>query len=92
MFVISDDLHDETAGEFSSLDDAVGGVQQLATVSWDEGPNLAPCTSWRTCGRHYDIVEYDDSSLPWHEVRRYPAVQIDASGVKWADSFPPVGA
>ncbi len=92
MFVISDDLHDESAGEFSSLEEAVSGARRLATIAWDQEPNLAPCTAWRTCGRNYEVIEFDHSSVPWREVRRFPAFEIDASGVRWADGFPRDGS
>lgn len=89
MFVVSDELHDESAGQFQSLEEAVTWISQLAMIAWDDEPNRAPCTSWRTCGRTYMIVEFDDSARPWREIRSIEAVEIDASGVKWADTFPP---
>ena len=89
MFVVSDELHDETAGEFSSLQDAIEKVRHLAAIAWDHEPNRAPCTSWRTCGRNYEIVEFDDSTRPWREMRRLRAVEIDAAGIRWADGFAP---
>ena len=44
---------------------------------------IAPCTNWRTCGRAYEIVEYDTSSIPWKELRRVPVLEIDSSGANW---------
>jgi hypothetical protein len=46
-------------------------------------PNVAPCTSWRTCGRLYEIVEYDDSERPWKELGRTQVLEINALGLRW---------
>ena len=52
-------------------------------LRWDEEPNLAPCMSWKRCGRRYEVVEYDAVETPWREVRRQPVLEINASGVTW---------
>lgn len=62
MFIIEDQLHASILeGEYGTLDDALEEIRRLATVPWDRPPNVAPCSSWMTCGRDYVIVEYDDS-------------------------------
>ena len=74
MFKIEDERHTEPhAGE----------LRRLAHLPWDKWPNLAPCANWATCGRTYEVVEYDDSTQPWRELRRLPALGIDAQGVRW---------
>jgi hypothetical protein len=50
-------------------------------IPWDEEPNAAPCTSWRTCGRTYEIVEWDTRAN--REQRRTPYLEISSRGVKW---------
>lgn len=88
MFIIEDELHAEPQeGEFSSLTEALQELERRAALPWDKPPNAAPCTSWRTCGRNYEIVEYETSARPWKELRRISAMKIDAAGVKWLTKF-----
>ena len=83
MFVIEDESHAEPQGEFASLDAALDELRRRATLDWDEAPNQAPCMSWQTCGRRYEVVEYDDSANPWVEVRRLPVLKISSAGPEW---------
>ena len=84
MFIIEDERHAEPqAGEFLTLGDAFTELKRRATLPWDKAPNRAPCTSWKTCGRTYEIVEYDMSAAPWKEMQRIPALEITSSGTKW---------
>jgi len=83
MFVIEDETHCEPGSEFASRDAAVSELRRLAELPWDVPPNLAPCMSWRTCGRSYELVEYDDAREPWREIRRTAALEISAEGVRW---------
>jgi hypothetical protein len=86
MFVIEDERHAERQpGEYVSMEMAYAELQRLAHVPWDTMPNKAPCTSWRTCGRTYEIVEYDRLSIPWQELRRVPILDVSASGTIWLD-------
>ena len=43
--------------------------------------------SWRTCGRVYELIDYDDTQAPWTELRRFTALEISARGVKWSREF-----
>ena len=83
-FVIEDENHAEQIGEFSTLQSAWAELQRRSGVAWDARPNAAPCQSWRTCGRDYQIIEYDTSSLPWVLVKRYAGLEVSAKGVAWA--------
>ena len=84
MFFIDDEIHCELQKErYESFDDAVAELLRRASIPWDKPPNLAPCTSWRTCGRVYEIVEYDVSVEPWMELHRVPFLKIKASGIQW---------
>jgi hypothetical protein len=83
MFVIEDEFHAEPKGQFSTREQALVELQRLAAIPWDEEPNRAPCTSWRTCGRQYELIEYDDSVTPWAELSRTLLLEISAAGVQW---------
>jgi len=84
MFKIEDERHAEPqAGELASLAAVASELRRLAQLPWDQTPNVAPCTNWATCGRTYEIVEYDNSTPPWQELKRMPALEIDAQGTRW---------
>ena len=84
VFVIDDEFHAETHnGEFTSFSDALIELKRLSEIPWNEPPNLAPCTGWKTCGRKCRIIEYDISSGSWKEVSRVPTLQIESTGVTW---------
>jgi hypothetical protein len=87
MFLIEDEAHCEPQGTFDSLDAALAELRRRAAIPWDQDPNVAPCTSWRTCGREYVVIEYDDSQMPWRERRRVKVLAVSAAGVKWAAGF-----
>ena len=85
MFVIEDEAHAEPQeGLFQTRQQAVAELQRRAAVPWDEEPNRAPCTNWVNCGRRYELVEYDDTVLPWKELSRNLILNISAAGVRWA--------
>ena len=84
MFIIEDERHAEQLGRFGSREDALIELKLLASLPWDKDPNVAPCSEWRTCGRSYEIVEYDVSVSPWRELRRAAMLEISAEGVRWA--------
>lgn len=84
MFKIEDERHAEPQeGEYGSFADAVAELQRRAGMPWDEEPNVAPCGQWHTCGRTYEIVEYDTSSTPWRELSRLPYLEVAAGGTRW---------
>ena len=82
-FQIEDDKHAEPQGDFSTLDEAIAELRHRAEIPWDSPPNVAPCQNWRTCGRTYEIIEYDDSTLPWQEMKRYGGLEVSKAGMKW---------
>jgi hypothetical protein len=86
-FTIEDEIHAEPQGEFPSLEQALEELKRRAAIPWDQPPNAAPCASSATCGRNYEVIEYDDRQAPWKELRRIPVLEVSASGVKWAPEF-----
>jgi hypothetical protein len=83
-FVIEDQTHAEWISEHASFAEAWEELRRLAALPWDQSPNVAPCASWRTCERTYELIEYDTFAEPWRLVRRLPAFEISARGVKWS--------
>jgi hypothetical protein len=84
VFIIEDERHCEPQeGLYQSLAEAVSELRRRAALPWDERPNVAPCKQWRTCGRTYEIVEYDTSSTPWRELSRVTYLEVTAGGVRW---------
>jgi hypothetical protein len=87
MFIIDDELHAEPQGDFASFAEALAELRRRASIPWDHAPNRAPCMSWETCGRSYEIVEYDDTKSPWQEISRIAVLEITAAGIKWEPGF-----
>jgi hypothetical protein len=84
MFVIEDERHSEQIGTFSSREEALGELRRLASVPWDQAPNIAPCTGWAGCGRSYEIVEYNSDQESWRELSRNLTLDISDGGVTWS--------
>jgi hypothetical protein len=82
MFVIEDELHAELHGSFDTLDAAVAELRRRAAIPWDQDPNRAPCTSWRTCGRDYLIREYQGVGRK-DLIRRIEYLRVTAAGPEW---------
>jgi hypothetical protein len=84
MFLIEDEAHaEQQPGEFATLADAISELKRRAAIPWDAEPNRAPCTNWRSCGRRYEIIEYDTATRPWKELQRLPGMNIRATGLNW---------
>ena len=80
MWLIEDEAHAELQdGEFPTREEAVAELHRRAELSWNVAPNIAPCTSWRTCGRRYVLIEMNGSE----QVSRTLALEISAAGVRW---------
>ncbi len=91
-FIIEDREHAEWQSEHSSLEGAQAELRRLASMRWDQEPNIAPCKSWQTCRRNYEILQYDTSSKPWRLTTRHPGLEVSANGVVWASGAPNNGA
>ena len=87
MILIEDDNHCERGGTFERFEDAVAELRRRAAIPWDEPPNKAPCSSWRTCGRAYYVLEYDASGAQWIRLREAAVLNISAKGVEWVEDF-----
>jgi hypothetical protein len=85
MFVIEDAIHADPVGTYERLDDAIAELRRRAAIPWDERPNQAPCVSSRTCGREYELQEYDASRTPWELLRSVLVLRVSAKGVEWVD-------
>ncbi|HEV2473890.1 MAG TPA: hypothetical protein VGS41_14540 [Chthonomonadales bacterium] len=87
MIYIEDEIHAEQDGPFDTFEDAVAELRRRAVIAWDMFPNQAPCTAWRTCGRDYHLLEFDDSEAPWKLLRSVPVLSVSAKGVEWKEGF-----
>jgi hypothetical protein len=83
MFEIYDELHAEPQQQYPTRQEALLELERRAKLPWDSEPNLAPCTSWRTCGRNYELREYDTSQLPWKKLWHRAVLELDATGARW---------
>ena len=84
IFVIEDEAHAEWCGQFVSYEAALQELKTRAKLPWDIEPNKCPCTSWKTCGRRYEIIEFDNlNGKPWKEISRNPILTISSKGVAW---------
>jgi len=83
IFVIEDEVHAETCGEYPTYENALEHLKELAKISWDKEPNKCPCQSWKTCGRNYEIIEFNNSETPWEEIKRTPLLEVSSKGIVW---------
>ena len=84
MFTIEDEDHAESHGEYPTFDSALGELRRLARTSWDKPPNRAPCRGWQTCGRHWELLEWDRSQQPGRVLRRLVILDVSASDTRWS--------
>jgi len=87
MVTIEDNIHCDMHGEYETFEDAIAELRIRATIPWDQRPNLAPCTSWKTCGREYSVIEYNTSQMPWQLLRTVPVLNVSANAVEWMTGF-----
>ncbi len=83
IFVIEDEAHAEWQGEYATFEDVVSELKKRMNIPWDQKPNICPCISWQTCGRNYEIVEYDTEGELWKEIKRTAALEISLKGTNW---------
>jgi hypothetical protein len=87
MVAVVDVIHCERQAIFDSFEEAIAELRRRAAIPHDGEPNRAPCTSWRTCGREYHILEYGDATTPWTLLRAVAVLTISADGPEWADGY-----
>jgi hypothetical protein len=87
MVQIQDESHgDDFNGQFPTFAHAMAELQRRSKLAWDAEPNRAPCTGWKKCRRKYAVVEYDDSAIPFKELRRLRVLEISSQGVVWTEN------
>ena len=79
-FVLEDDIHAEYIAEFDTFDSALKKAEELAALPWDDEQNKCPCSSWKTCERQYDIVEFQVIGDNWGEINRTEVFKISSAG------------
>lgn len=88
LVVIEDESHAEwQEGRYRSVEEAFKELKRRSVLPWSEPPNVCPCTGWKTCDRKYFILEFDDSTTPWTELRRLGHLEVSARGIAWRDDF-----
>jgi len=81
MFVIDDEAHCELqVGKFPTKVEALSELERRALIPWNEEPNRAPCSNWRSCGRRYPMLERNDEG---DELSREFVLAVSAKGVEW---------
>ena len=83
VFEVRDERHGESRGVYRTSAEAFAAVSRLAALPWDSPLNRAPCTSWRTCGRHYEILEREPEP-PMQVASRTDVLTMSASGLEWS--------
>jgi hypothetical protein len=87
MVYLFDEIHCELQERFETFESAIAELRRRASIAWDAVPNQAPCRSWRTCGRQYHVLEYDERSKPWKLLRDVHVLDVSAKGVEWVEGF-----
>ncbi len=87
VVILEDEFHAEWQGRYDSVDAALEELRLRAALPWDQEPNACPCMSWRTCHRDYQIVEYDDATKPWRELRSLGYLKVSHQGAVWSDDL-----
>ena len=83
MFLIYDEIHCDHIAEFETREAALDELRRLSTLPWEHEPNRAPCKSWRTCERDYQLIEFEVIDERWRELSHVPALNISHAGVNW---------
>lgn len=87
IFAVEDELHAEWMGQFSSKKDALAFLDRLRAEP-DCTENRAPCTSWRSCGRKYWLLEYEDNLPVWRMIASEPAFEVRGGTVRPIATYP----
>lgn len=83
-WVLRDDLHDESFGEFATREQAMAAANRLVALPWDDPQIRAPCTNWRSCGRDFWLESHDPSAGPGSRPHGEFVASIRADGIRWA--------
>lgn len=80
-YIIQDTIHCEYIWEYDNLTSALEILKNLSKLWWDKDKNKASCSSWETCGREYEFIEYEISWDKWEELNREAIFDISNSGI-----------
>ena len=83
MFVIEDEFHAEWIGEFGTREETDTELRTLASMPWNEAPNLCPCANWRSCGRRYHVIQFETSTEPWRQLSNEAVLEVSAKATTW---------
>lgn len=78
-YLIEEEWHSSIEWEYNTYGEAINELKRRANLPWDKEPNLAPCTSWRTCSKLYVIRTYDNDILLSEE----EILEISSKWVDW---------
>jgi hypothetical protein len=90
VYAIYDDVHCQLGNEFATLAQSLAELDRLGGLSWNEPPNVAPCSDWASCGRRYRVIELStDRSAPYSHVPVAPRLCVGYNGIRWLSTRDP---
>lgn len=84
IFVLDDQRHAELQGEYADGRAVLAELERRAALPCHEEPNRPPCTSWKTCGRLYEVIELD--AVNREEICRYEVLEVEPQKAEWRQS------
>lgn len=85
-FSLFDEIHCEHVDSYPNFADALAEVARRCELPWDASPNRAPCRSWKTCGRKYQIREYA-SKTSSTLLGSCDICDVNSTGIAWHSGF-----
>jgi hypothetical protein len=83
IYQIEDTNHAEIIGTFDTFENALTELTNIYNIPWNTSPNICPCLNFETCGRDYEIYEYDNSTMPWKYLNSIFICSIYKDKYKW---------
>ncbi len=85
-FSLFDEIHCELVDSYPTFADALAEVARRCELPWNASPNRAPCRSWKTCGRKYQIREYT-SKTSSTLLGSCDICDVNSTGIEWHSGF-----